>query len=100
MIIRTQAIVLRRVEFSESSLVLSLLTPDYGRVSVMAKGARRLARSRIEGPLDLLSLCEVIYYEKPHASLHLLAESDLIEAFVEVRRPLSNQRLEVVAVSL
>jgi DNA repair protein RecO (recombination protein O) len=38
---KTQAIVLRLVEFSESSFVATLFTEDFGKVGALAKGARR-----------------------------------------------------------
>lgn len=37
-----QAFVLRRIAYRDSSLLLTLLTKQYGRVALIAKGARRL----------------------------------------------------------
>lgn len=51
--IETQAIVLQRFAFGESSQVVHLLTRALGRVVVMARGAWR-AKNGYEGPLDLL----------------------------------------------
>ncbi|MEM8913593.1 MAG: DNA repair protein RecO [Planctomycetota bacterium] len=76
----TTAIVLRTVEFSETSLVVSLLTRDLGRVSCLAKGARRL-KGPFEGSLDLLSVCRVVVIQKPGDSLDLLTESKLRRRF-------------------
>jgi len=39
--IRDHALLLRRIPYSETSLICHFLTPEYGRVSLMAKGARR-----------------------------------------------------------
>ena len=38
---KTLAIVLKTIEFSETSLVVSLFTHDFGKISALAKGARR-----------------------------------------------------------
>jgi len=38
---RDHALLLRRIPFSETSLICHFLSPEYGRISLMAKGARR-----------------------------------------------------------
>ncbi len=76
----TTAIVLRLVDFSETSLVVTLLTRDFGRISALAKGARRL-KGPFEGSLDLLSVCRVTFIAKPGDTLDLLTESKLRRRF-------------------
>ena len=49
--LRTDAIVLRSIRYGEADRILHLYTPDYGRVSAIAKGARR-ARSRFGARLE------------------------------------------------
>lgn len=71
---------LRTVEFSETSLVVTLLTKDLGRVSALAKGARRL-KGPFEGSLDLLSVCQIVLIAKEGDRLDLLTESKLRRRF-------------------
>jgi DNA repair protein RecO (recombination protein O) len=52
--VTTPAWVLRRVRWSDSSLILNLYTLDFGRMSVMAKGALRPG-GRFHGSLELFS---------------------------------------------
>ncbi len=84
----TTAIVLRLVDFSETSLVVTLLTRDLGRISALAKGARRL-KGPFEGSLDLLSVCSVTLIAKPGDMLDLLTESKLRRRFRGGERTLS-----------
>ncbi len=77
---KTEGIVLRLTEFSESSLVVSMFTRDFGLVSAMAKGARR-PKSAFEGALDLLCLCRVVIIRKSGDSLDLLTEAKLERRF-------------------
>lgn len=56
-----QAIVLRLVEYSETSQVVSLLTAARGRVQAIAKGVRRSTAKRFATGLDLLEYGEVSY---------------------------------------
>lgn len=76
----TVAIVLRTVEFSETSLIVTLLTRDFGQVAAIAKGARR-PKSSFEGSLDLLAVCRVVLIRKASDSLDLLTEAKLNRRF-------------------
>ncbi len=49
--LRTEAIVLRSIRYGEADRILHLYTPNYGRLSAIAKGARR-ARSRFGARLE------------------------------------------------
>ena len=86
---RTKALVLRRTDFSETSLVLALLTEDRGRCSVLVKGAKR-PKSRFFGALDLYSLNEVVILERRSSELSLVTEASLLDAYVGLRRELKN----------
>jgi len=47
----TEAVVLRGVDYGEADRILTLLTPDLGRIAVMARGARKSQR-RFAGALE------------------------------------------------
>ncbi len=49
--LKTEAVVLRSIRYGEADRILHLYTPDHGRVSAIAKGARR-ARSRFGARLE------------------------------------------------
>ena len=50
--LRTEALLLRALDFGESDRIVHLLTPERGRVAAIAKGARRSVR-RFPGTLDI-----------------------------------------------
>lgn len=58
--IRTKAIVLRRTNYGEADRILQLLTPEHGKVSVIAKGARR-EKSKLAGGIELFAICDVTF---------------------------------------
>ncbi len=84
---QTTAIVLRTIEFSETSLIVTLLTRDFGRVSALAKGARR-PKGPFEGALDLLAVCRVVVIRKSTDTLDLLTEAKLHRRFRGAERSL------------
>jgi len=76
------------VEVFETSLVATLFTRELGKVSVLAKGARRL-RSAFQGGLDLLGVCDIVLFAKATEALDLVAEAAPVERFPSLRRDLA-----------
>ncbi len=85
---KTQAIVLRVVEFSETSLVVTLFTEHFGKIGALAKGARR-PKGPFEGALDLLALVRIVFLRKSSDALDLLTEAKLWRRFRSSQRELS-----------
>ncbi len=77
---KTLALVLRAVEFSETSSVVTLFTRDFGKIRGLAKGARR-PKGPFESALDLLSLCRLVFLRKSSEALDLLTEAKLERRF-------------------
>lgn len=84
---QTDAIILRLVPFSETSLIVTLYTRDLGRISALAKGARR-PKSPFEGSLDILSVCRIVAICKSSDSLELLTEAKLQRRFRAAQKSL------------
>jgi DNA repair protein RecO (recombination protein O) len=86
--VRSLALVLRTVEVFETSLVVTLFTRELGKVSGLAKGARRL-RSPFQGGLDLLVVSDIVLFTKASEALDLVAEAAPVERFPSLRRDLA-----------
>lgn len=56
--ISTTAIVLNRINYGEADRILTLLTPDQGKLRVMAKGVRRV-KSKLAGGIELFSVIQI-----------------------------------------
>jgi DNA repair protein RecO (recombination protein O) len=74
------ALVLRTVDFSETSVIVTLFTREFGKISGLAKGGRRL-KGPFESALDLLALCRVVFLRKSSDALDLLTEAKLERRF-------------------
>jgi len=57
--IRTKCVVLRRTNYGEADRILTILTPDHGQLSVIARGVRK-EKSRLAGGIELFAICEVV----------------------------------------
>jgi DNA repair protein RecO (recombination protein O) len=74
--IATEALLLRRVEYGEADLVLTLLTQKLGKVSALARGARKSSK-RFGGALEPMHTLAVELDERPGAELFTLLEAKL-----------------------
>ena len=70
---RTTGIIVRTRPLTETSLIVHWLTPDFGRLSTVAKGARR-PKSPFLGKLDLFYLAELSFHQSRSSDLHTLRE--------------------------
>jgi DNA repair protein RecO (recombination protein O) len=84
---KSEAIVLRSIAWSETSSIVTLLTRTHGKVSGIAKGARR-PKSSFEHALDLLAKSHVVFIAKSNDTLDLLTEAKLIRRFRSGQRSL------------
>lgn len=87
--IKTQAIVLHRFAYSDSSFIVKALTEECGVVSFIIKGAKR-KESPFKGALDPLALSEVVFRQNPNAELQFIKETSIIDWHGELRNSLLN----------
>ena len=57
---RTEAIVLSRTDFGEADRIAVVLTPSYGKLRLMVKGARKV-KSKLAGGIELFSVSDISF---------------------------------------
>jgi DNA repair protein RecO (recombination protein O) len=85
---KAEALVIRVIDFSETSAVVTLFTREFGKVAALAKGARRL-KGPFESALDLLARVRIVFLRKSSEALDLLTEAQLERRFRSPGRDLS-----------
>jgi len=76
MIVQTEAVVLRSMEYGDTSKIVTLYTRKYGKLKVIAKGARG-AKNKFGSSLETMTMSSVVLYKKEHRDLHLLSKSEI-----------------------
>lgn len=74
--------VLRSIDFGESDRIVTVLSREVGKISLLAKGARK-TESRFGAALELLNLSEFIYYHRE--GLKFLSQADILDAFPQLK---------------
>ena len=80
----SNAILLRKRKFSDTSLIVSWCTESLGCIDTVAKGARR-PKSVFGGKLDLFFEAEIQIKRSRRSSLHTLTEAVLRNPFAGIR---------------
>lgn len=79
----TPAIVLRSWPYGESDKIVSFLTQTHGKVTGIAKGAKR-SRKRFVNTLEPFSLVNLRFQDRPHSSLVFVYGCDPLRPFKDI----------------
>lgn len=88
---RAHGLILRTRPFTETSLIVNWLTREFGRISTVAKGARR-TKSPFRGKLDLFYEADFSFHRSSRSELHTLREVVLVETNPAIRQDLGYVR--------
>jgi DNA repair protein RecO (recombination protein O) len=98
MIETVNGIVLRTRPLTETSLIVHWLTPNFGRIATVAKGARR-PKSPFAGKLDLFYLADFSFSRSRSSDLHNLREVSLRETHGALREEVLKLQTAAYAVN-
>lgn len=78
----TKGIVLSRIDYGEADRILTILTPDNGKLSMMARGVRK-SKSKLAGGIELFSTSDITYMAG-RGELGTLISSRLIKYYDKI----------------
>ena len=81
---KAQALVLRKRDFRETSLIVDFYSLEFGKLSGLLKGIRT-EPSKFASNLELFSINEIVFYRK-NSSLHLVSQADKWQNFTQIRQ--------------
>lgn len=98
-ILKTEAIVLKKRDFRETSIITDFYTRDFGKVTGILKGIRK-EPSKFASTLELFSNNEIIFYRKRNSSIHLISQCDTRSNFDSVRKDIIKTGIGNVMIEL
>jgi DNA repair protein RecO (recombination protein O) len=78
-----RAIILRRIDHGDYDLIVTLMTKEYGKLSLIAKNAKKSIK-RFSGVLELFSALDIIG-KKGRGKLPVLIEASLVQPYTGIR---------------
>ncbi len=94
MIVHSTAIVLKAIDYGDSSKILTIFSRKDGKIAVIAHGAKK-PKSKFAGLAETGNILDVVYYLKKNRSVQILSEASYAEKTFDLR-----QNFEKMAVSL
>ncbi len=76
MLAESPAIVLKSVDFKESSKIITLFSREHGKVAVLVRGFKR-KKSRYPGIMSYGSVIDVVYYYKESRSVQTIKDAEM-----------------------
>ncbi len=98
-IIKTKGIVLRKVNFGDTSAIVTFFTEDFGKLSAIKKGARS-AKSRAGYLLDVLNLLEIVIYKKETRDVQLISQVSLLKHYRNIKEDIEKFKYALAIVEL
>jgi DNA repair protein RecO (recombination protein O) len=84
-LVRTQAFLLRKRDYSDTSLIVVFFTLDFGKIQFIIKGAKN-KKGSFFGSFEHCSCYEISFQQRHgHHGLILLRDARLIESFSQIR---------------
>lgn len=81
----TEGLILKRKDFGEADRILTALTDRYGKISIVARGVRKIT-SRRAGNIELLNRVKLHLFK---AKSYTLTEAESIETFPTIKSTLT-----------
>jgi len=79
----TPAILIRRIDYGDADLILTFLTLEHGKMSSIAKHAKKSVK-RFSGVLELFYVLDIVC-TKSKGKLHILKEASVRHPFLHIR---------------
>lgn len=87
-LVRTRGIILRSQKWGDADRILTVYSPNFGKIRGVARGARRM-KTRFGGVLEPFGLVDLTLFQKTPEALGQISQIDLIMSFASIREDLT-----------
>lgn len=86
-IVKLNALVLKKVDYSNSSKIATFFTAQMGKIAGIVKGGRS-EKNKIGKVVDILNETELIFYFKENRDVQLISDANLVNHFHNIKEDL------------
>ena len=98
-IVKTEAVVLRKLDYSDTSSIVSLYTSEFGKLSAIIKGGRN-PKSKMGMIADPPNHLEIIIYKKDTREVQFLSGAEIISHFPHLKEDLNTLKFVYAVIEL
>ena len=99
MICKSKCVVLSSRKYSESSKILNVYSKDFGKLTLMAKGAFS-PKSKFLGMVEMLNSIEAEFYFKQNREMHTLSNADADIRFKNIKNDIDLSTASMICCEL
>ncbi len=96
--IQTTGIILSRIDYGEADRIITVLTPDQGKLRLMAKGVRK-SNSKLAGGIELFSVSQLSYI-KGRGEIGTLVSSRLVKHYGNIVKNIDRVQLGYAVIKM
>ena len=99
MIESTQALVLNKRNYGDSSLICNLFSKENGKITIIAKGAKSI-KNPLGALLQPLNYIECTYYYKSTRNIQTLKEASLIDKYYNIEKDYKKMQYSLIILDI
>lgn len=85
---KSEAILLRRQDLRETSIILTFYTKEFGKIKGIARGVRSSRSQCANASYEIFAHDEIVFYETKKSEFSTISQCDLIDYFNSIRESL------------
>src|SRR5437773_4085006 len=83
---KSEALIIKRINLGEADKILTIFTPNFGKLRVVAKGVRKVT-SRLAGHVELFTRSQMLLAKG--RNLDIVTQSEIVDAYRSMHDELS-----------
>lgn len=83
-ILKTEAVVLHKIKYGDTSIIVTLYTKDFGKLSAIVKGGRN-PKSKLGFVVDVFNHLQIVFYKKDSREVQIISSADIISHFPNIK---------------
>jgi DNA repair protein RecO (recombination protein O) len=98
-LLKTEAIVLRKLDYGDSSRIIHFFTEEFGKLTAIIKGARS-SKSKLGLILDSFNYVQIVLYKKETRDIQIVSDVDLLNHFGVIKEDFQRMQYASAIVEL
>ncbi|MCH8171317.1 MAG: DNA repair protein RecO [Bacteroidetes bacterium] len=98
-IVKTKAVVLKKINYGDTSIIASLYSEELGRISAILKGARK-SKSKPGLIIDPINIVEIVLYNKSNREIQLISSADLLSNYLNIKEDIEKLKYAYATIEL
>ncbi|MCK9212038.1 MAG: DNA repair protein RecO [Ignavibacteriaceae bacterium] len=98
-IVKTEGIVLSKLDYSDSSKIVSIYSSEFGKISAIVKGGRG-KNSKVGMVVDPLNILNLVLYNKEQREVQLISSAEMLFYFSHLHNDFERMKYSYAVIEL